>query len=118
MDAVGALLSTASLGGLLPLLYDWVGMPLVTLYLLASLALVFAVYSLSCFFFVDHSNSLWLKIIILANGSYCLLTGCLLFLHIEDLKALGWAYFLGELAILFVVIKIERRVLSQVTQAH
>lgn len=105
IDALGALLSAVMLGGVLPLLSFYIGMPNDTLYLLAALAGAFMLYSSSCYFL--SLGAVWLMGIALANSAYCLLTLCLLYLHYKQLTTLGLIYFLVEAAVIVGVVYLE-----------
>lgn len=104
LDGVGALISLLALGLLLPAFQSYIGMPIMILYGLATLALTFAVYSLSCYQFADHSNPIWLKLIICANLSYCLISLACIFVFFEDLTWLGLTYFVAEKFIVMFIV--------------
>jgi hypothetical protein len=107
IDAIGALVSIFFLGFVLVYLEDKIGMPRNVLYILASIPFFFAIYSFSCYFFIQNNWSPFLKGIALMNLLYCFLTIGLLFFYDHNLTLLGWTYFIVELIILFVLIKIE-----------
>ncbi|MEZ4872370.1 MAG: hypothetical protein R2827_09030 [Bdellovibrionales bacterium] len=101
-------MSALTIGGLLPMFQDWVGMPLDVLYVLAAWALLYAVYSLSCWR-VQPKTTLWIKAIVVANVLYCVATFSLLLYFMNDIKPLGWVYFLGEIGIILGLVTIERK---------
>ncbi|BBM83753.1 hypothetical protein UABAM_02107 [Candidatus Uabimicrobium amorphum] len=108
IDGLGALLSAALLGIVLPLFH--VGIPTTTLYLLALIAFVFSLYSLRCHF-VKSQRNLWLKLIMTANLLYCALTLFLVVYHWSTMTYIGAIYFLGEISIIVILVWIESRVL-------
>ncbi len=112
LDGIGALLSAIFLGIILPMLQAHIGIPIYTLWLLAIIALFFAIYSLSCFWFLDTKNTKFLKAIITANLAYCILTALLVGFHIETITTWGIAYFLLEILIILGLVTYELRVLS------
>lgn len=116
LDGVGAVISALSLGLLLPAVQPWIGMPLWVLRLLAVLAVMFATYSLSCYRFADHSNPLFLKVVIAANLSYCVLSLYFVMTYFSALKLLGLIYFIAEKAIVLGIVFLEFRVLAQLTK--
>lgn len=83
VDGIGAFLSAFSLGVTLPFFRDWIGMPVATLYFLAAIAFIYSIYSVSRYYFSDCRNSVWLKVIIFANLSYCALTAFLVIAHLQ-----------------------------------
>ncbi len=107
IDAIGALVSAFFLGVVLSGLQEKIGIPKHILYLLAILPVFFAIYSFSCYFFLREKQRFFLKGIAILNLMYCFLTIGLLFFHNRNLTWLGWTYFVVELIILFVLIRIE-----------
>ena len=107
IDGSGALTSTVFLGIVLPQYQQLVGMPLKVLYLLALLAMLFAVYSFTCY--VVQANKKFLKAIAVINMGYCLLTAVLMIRYLNALTMLGLAYFVIELLIIVALVKVEWR---------
>lgn len=99
LDGTGALVSAISLGLVLPLLQEYIGLPVGTLRMLGVLALCYALWSLACYFFLPEKWPGFMKIISLANLSHCVLTAVLLLLGWENVQPLGWLYFGVEMAI-------------------
>ena len=89
-------------------LFDqFVGMPRNVLLYLTIIALVFCLYSITCFFIVGAGWRLFLKAIVTANLLYCLLTiGLVIFYH-DSIHILGMAYFFGEIVIICVLVTVE-----------
>lgn len=112
-DAAGAFASTLMLGVVLPFFQSFMGLSLEVLYLLGGLAGVFFLYSTCSFLFANEENPNWLKGIIFANSSYCLLTASLLALHWQEVLWPGVVYFVSEILIIFGVVWIELRVLKR-----
>ena len=116
VDGVGAVASAISLGVILPLLNQFIGMPTNTLYLLALFALLFAAYSFSRHALANKRNPQWLQILIVLNTSYCGFTAVLLGFHSKTLTSLGYAYFVGEIIIIIGIVLLERKVLVQLKE--
>ena len=116
IDGLGALVSAISLGVVLVQLESWVGMPPPVLYPLAGIAGLFALYSLSCFFFLKGNRSPFLKGIAIANLLYCGLTLGAMIFHAEHLRPLGWTYFAGELVIVVGLAVLELKMASDPTK--
>ena len=98
IDALGATLSALLLGGVLVYFRELIGLPQRTLYLLAGLAALFAVYSFICFWWAPVNWRPLLRLIAMVNLLYCCLTAVLVFLH-QNVTALGIAYFVAEIII-------------------
>ena len=113
IDGAGALLTAFSLGVVLASLEDTFGMPRTVLRPLSFLGFLYAAYSLGCYFFVTDNWRFYLKIIAIANLLYCCLTAALVVFSYQTLTVWGLAYFLLEIAVIVVLVRVEFRVLSQ-----
>ena len=98
LDGVGALVSAFFLN---------------VLYLLAIIPCFFAVYSFYCHFVLKNNWSVFLKIIAVANLSYCILTIGLLFVYYQSLSVLGLLYFLVEQMLIGTLIALEFKASSK-----
>jgi hypothetical protein len=112
VDGLGAALTAFMLGFLVPMYSDLVGVPEYVLFSLASIALTFAIYSLSCFFLNVKRIRLFLAIIITGNTMYCLLTTVLIVLLKDTLTVFGLLYFLAEQLVVVTLIIVEVLVLT------
>jgi len=107
IDGIGAFLTFVCLLVLRTLFDQFVGMPRNVLLYLTIIALVFCLYSITCFFIVGAGWRLFLKAIVTANLLYCLLTiGLVIFYH-DSIHILGMAYFFGEIVIICVLVTVE-----------
>lgn len=107
IDGIGAVISAFFLGVILVQLEALIGMPENVLYPLAALAVIFACYSLSCYFISPTKWRLYLKIIATVNTLYSFLTLGLVLYHYTNLTILGLAYFIAEILILIGLIRAE-----------
>lgn len=98
-DGSGALLTVALLLGVLRTFSALLGLPASAIDKLALIAVGFAIYSFSCFFFARHEWRVLLKIIASANLLYCCLTASLLVLHRESVTPWAWTYFSIEIVV-------------------
>ncbi len=114
-DALGALLTCTLIGGLLATYQSYIGLPFTWLYILASIAAVFTIYSSCCALFIQKKWSPFLKIIITGNTLYTCLTIALIIIYRQEIKSLGFAYFIGEIFVLAGVIWIELKALKALT---
>jgi len=115
MDGAGALLTAALLFAVLPKLETYFRMPKHILYLLSAIACMFAVYSLSCYFFAGKNNKLLLKVIAIANTLYCLLTAIFLVVYYTQLTIFDFTYFILEMMIIGCLVFFEKRSVSSAT---
>lgn len=103
IDGLGALVSAAMLGLVLPRLGGIFGMPLRMLNVLAVIPIIFAAYSLLCFAIKPLKWSFYLTIIAIANLLYCCLTvGCLIWFQ-HQLTVWDYLYFVGEIVVVVVL---------------
>lgn len=107
IDSIGALLTSLLLGIIAFRLEDYFGMPKEVLILLAIIATVFFIYSMSCHLFLQHKRKLFLIVIATANVLYCILTSTLIGLFFQELTILGLIYFIGEILIVLTLVYIE-----------
>ena len=114
VDSLGAVLTAFFLGVILVRFEDSFGMPKTILYFLSSIACIYAIYSMCCYFILPNIWGPYLmKGIIIANLVYCCLTIVLVFYFYQKLTILGLSYFLLELLIISGLIIIERMAFSK-----
>lgn len=109
VDGIGAVVTALLLSQLLARFESVFGMPKSYLYPLAGTAACFAIYSLSCYFFLKKNRHLYLRGIAFANSLYCLVTLFLIFYLFHALTWLGMVYFSGEITIVMGLASIEFR---------
>lgn len=107
VDGLGALVTACVLMLIRVKFAGAFGMPGSILIGLSGVAFVYAVYSLCCSFFVRKSWWNYLKVIIAANVLYCCVTSGLIIYYFQKLTVLGLFYFLGEVAIIAGLVRIE-----------
>lgn len=107
IDGFGALLSAFMLGVVLVQFESLFGMPKESLYLLAFLPCLFALYDLFCYLKVKENAAFFLKGIALANLLYCCLSIALVYVHYKQLTNLGFAYFVLELLVILGLVSIQ-----------
>ncbi|WP_413558995.1 hypothetical protein [Bdellovibrio sp. HCB209] len=110
IDGAGAFLSAAIIGILLPKLNT--GMPINVLAALSSVAVVFSLYSLSCFR-LNRKPGKWLKGIAIANLIYCVSTLSVVVLFFSQLSALAIAYFILEIIVIALLACLELKIVQQ-----
>jgi hypothetical protein len=107
IDCLGALVTAGCLAFVLAPLETYFGMPRNILFPLAIAAGCFALYSGTCYFLSDGKRPLWLTIIATANLLYCCVTAWLLFQMNEQLTPLGLIYFILEILVILVLVRVE-----------
>ena len=116
IDALGAALTSIFLIVILKAFYEFFGVPQETLMLLLILSLVLAIYSFSCFAFLDKNTQNFLRPLIAANLTYCILTLGLVIYYHNKLTILGLAYFVGEILIICGLVYVELKTLKASSQ--
>ena len=109
LDGVGAMLTSIFLVIHLNFLNEYIGMPENVLKSLAIGALIFCVYSLSCYLLPIKNRRPYLLIIAVANLMYCVATLVAVISNYESLTVLGISYFLVEVGIVCVLVTVELR---------
>ncbi|MEM1357945.1 MAG: hypothetical protein AAGF89_07095 [Bacteroidota bacterium] len=99
IDGIGALVSAFSLGVVLVYFEAVFGMPRKLLIPLALTAVLFALYSLTCYWKKPGNWQPFLRFIAIVNLLYCGVTICLVLQQYQNLTGLGITYFILELAI-------------------
>lgn len=107
LDGLGALLSSFLLGVMLVEFQSVFGIPVPTLYFLAFLPAVFAVYDFLCFVGAENNIGLILKIIGYMNIAYCCISLVCAILHYNSITAWGWAYISVEIVVVLAIAKLE-----------
>lgn len=112
LDGFGALLTAFLLFLVLSTFNTFFGLSKTTLEYLSLLALVFSVYSFSCFLLITNNWKPYLKIICITNILYCLLTFGIILYYYESISVFGIAYFLGEIIVICGIVFLEIRTIN------
>lgn len=113
LDGLGALLSAFLLGVVLVRLENLFGIPRTSLYFLAALPCLFALYDGYCYQKRNINFIASLKGIALLNITYCFISVGFLFYHYQQVTPLGWVYILSEVGIILALVWLELRTASQ-----
>ncbi|WP_370086409.1 hypothetical protein [Ekhidna sp.] len=100
IDAIGAALSAILLGFVLVSYQELIGMPVYILRILAGIAVLFFIYSISCYLINAVDLKVRLRTIAIANFLYCIATLILMVVYFDELTLLGVSYFLLEIVII------------------
>lgn len=106
-DGLGAFATAFCLFVILRTYHEFFGMPPVVVSLLAAIAVLLCIFSLSCFWFIKTSYKPFLKIISLTNLLYCLLTISLIIYHFSSITFWGISYFSAEIIIICALVTVE-----------
>lgn len=85
-----------------------VGIPESILFMMALTAVMFSIYSMSCFV-IGVRRLIWLRVIGTLNVLYCIFSLGVLFLFADEVTLLGWLYFVGEVVLVLILASIELR---------
>jgi len=107
VDAVGGCLTAFALFFVLPEFNQYFRIPSHLLPYLSAIALVYAIYSISCYYFANEKQRQLLRIIGFANLAYCLLTAFLLIQYRERLTIADFTYFISEIIIISLLAYFE-----------
>lgn len=107
IDGVGALLSAFLLGFVLVRWSGLFGIPMGTLYFLATWPLFFAVYDFYCYRRKDHNFGSSLKVIGCLNLMYCCLSVGFAVYHRSTVTWIGWLYIVSEISIVVCLATVE-----------
>mgnify|MGYP006266252333 CR=1 FL=1 len=107
VDGIGAIITALMLGVILPHFQPTFGMPRDIMHFLSGIASAFALGSLIFHFFVKKNQGPLLRIVALCNTIYCMITLGLLINYREVVTGWGFAYFLGEIGVVLVLVRLE-----------
>lgn len=116
IDGFGAVLSAVLLGVVLVKLEKYFGIPKPTLFLLASIPCLFALYDFYCFTSNDKNIATLLKGIAIANIVYSVLSIGLAIYHFNTITFLGWMYIIGEIMIVTAMAILELNVANRLVK--
>lgn len=104
LDGVGALMTATLLSQVVARYEPLFGMPKATVYVLSVVALGFAAFSLGSYLLAKSGFTRYLGIILFANLAYCVATATLMFVYREKITWLGFAYFIGEIILVLILV--------------
>ena len=107
LDSFGALLTTILLYFVLRNFNDFLGLSKDVFELLSMLALMFFIYSISCYLFAKQNWKTFLKIICTANILYCILTFGIILYYYQSISIFGISYFLAEILVIIALVLLE-----------
>jgi hypothetical protein len=110
IDGIGAIISAVLLGLVLVEFEVLLGIPKNTLYFLALLPCLFALYDFYCYVRIDKKTKLFLKGIALMNVLYCFLSIGLAFYHRNSVTHWGWVYIIVESIIVVSLAIVEFKI--------
>ena len=116
IDGLGAILSAFLLGIVLVRLEHYFGIPSSTLYVLASIPILFAFYDLYCYNYVKNNLDHFLTTIAVMNITYCVLSLGIVFHHNDEITKWGWIYIVLEITIVLCLAVIEIQVAKHISK--
>jgi hypothetical protein len=112
IDALGALGTAGLLYFLVGSNEQWFGLPRNIVHVLVLTALVFFVYSFSCFLLKANKWKPLLKIIAFCNMAYTVVTAVLMIQFAQELTNLGFCYFIGEIIVILLLVWVEWKLIK------
>jgi hypothetical protein len=112
VDGFGALVTAFLIFAILRTFNDYIGMPQATLTYLSLIAVIFCLYSTTCFFLLKDNWRPFLRVIIIANLLYCFLTVGLAISYHQSITAIGTTYFLTEIIVVSGLVFVELKTLN------
>lgn len=117
IDAIGAVFSILSLY-VLHSFEGFFGMPQSVLQIFILIAVVFSSYSFANYFISSSNWRFYLKMIALANISYCLFTMYHIAQNFDRITLFGHAYFVCEICVVLILAIYELKVARATTHFH
>ncbi len=109
IDGLGAILSALLLGVVLVKFERIFGIPPPTLYILAALPLLYAIYDFSCYGKENLRIGIFLKGIAIMNLLYCCFSAAAALYHLHTITVFGWSYILLEISLVTILAIFELR---------
>ena len=113
LDSMGALLTASILFSIAIAFPTFLGMPAHILFMLAAIAFTFAVYSFRCFYFISTNWRRYLMAIMIANATYVVATGGLVYHFYNSITLWGLFYFIAEIVVILLLLVLEYKVLTK-----
>ena len=113
VDCLGAILTASLLTFVVAPLQSVFGLPYLTVYKLATVAIFLALYSAINYKFFGKKWSRWLRVIAIVNALYCLVTMIVIVVNWQVITLLGIIYFAGEAAIVARLVLLEWKVANR-----
>ena len=107
IDGIGALLSAFLLGFVLVQFERIFGIPRSTLYFLAFIPCLFAVYDFYCYRIIKRNIGFYLRVIAFLNLLYCAVSIGFMIYHFQTITVFGWAYIILEILIVISLVMLE-----------
>lgn len=113
IDGFGAIVSAFLLSIVLVYFQEFIGIPKTTLYLLATLPCIFALFDFYCYFKVKENLEKSIKTIAIINILYCFLSIGLAIYHHKIITNWGWIYVIIEVIIVMIIAQIELKTVNK-----
>ena len=115
VDGFGAVLTAILMAAVIARFEAVFGLHPNIAYRLSGVAVIFMIYSFSCYFLVSDNWRPFLKGIAIVNGAYCCFTMGLILYYYQPLTALGVTYFLLEIMVVGGLAFFEWRIANMQT---
>jgi hypothetical protein len=111
IDGIGAFLTVICLLAILTVVNPYFGMPDKWVRIFLFIAMTYFIFSLGCFALLGHHWKPYLKMIILGNIGYCILTLSLMGCYYPILTIFDFGFFLLEVLVLIYLASVEYKLL-------
>ncbi len=114
IDGIGAFVSALFLWLLIVPFESFFGFPADVAKTLSVIPFVYAIYSLSCYFFEKWQRIPFIQVIMAANILYCILSLVLVVVWFDQITLFGLWYFLSEKVIILALVMWEWKIVQQI----
>lgn len=114
IDGIGAFVSALFLWLLIVPFESFFGFPADVAKTLSVLPFLYAMYSLSCYFFEKWQRIPFIQVIMAANILYCILSLVLVVVWFDQITLFGLWYFLSEKVIILALVMWEWKIVQQI----
>lgn len=116
VDAVGASISFILLALILPEFESVIGIPKLVLWTLAVPPIFFLFFDLYALLRLKENFAKALGTIAILNILYCITSLVIAFLHLTEIRPLGWLYICGEIIIVLFLARYEWKVATSMNR--
>ncbi len=113
VDFMGAFFTSCMLGLVLPYFESVIGLAKNDFYLLSAIALVYSLYSFTCYLMTKEKWRPFLKVIAFANLLYCSLTIGMVVNKYSEITGYGILYFSVEATVIITLALFELKIVNR-----
>lgn len=118
VDGFGALISAFIQGYIFTKFQSFIGISLITLYFLTSIAVLLILYNTYCYLKTNSNSYLYLRRLVIMNFIYSFISLFLVFIHSKTITSLGLGYISIEVTIITLLTIIELKTYNKLKTIH